>query len=309
MRRLGWPTWVGSCAFLVILAGLLASTAFGATTSWKFETETYDFGPQLPGRTLAEHSFVLTNTGELPITRILWGIRWWGAPPLDPELFKETSSSKCRAIQPEESCSMRVAFNPLTPGLKQGELSASTSSGEPPEIGVQMKGEGGSLYVAIEPESLNLGSVEVGGSASSRVVTVVNQGDVNLVWEGTSLTDLLGDPLSPDPFEIRGESCVTGLLVAPGGYCTIQVALAPSTAGSFKGRLQIAGSPSGSPQSVELSGTVTPARSGSSGPGTSKPQSTRLVCPSGKRRVVKGGKQACVKKDRHRRHRSRKTRS
>lgn len=299
---------IGSSALLLLITGLFAAAACGATTSWQFETETYDYGPQLAGGGPVDHSFVLTNTGETTIRSIAWGIRWWGGLSLDPELFSITSESRCRALEPGESCSTPVAFTPLTPGMKQGELSAYSAGAEPKELGVQLRGEGGSLYVAIEPEVLNLGSVEVGGSATPRTVTVLNQGNVDLTWKGAYLTDLSGNPLLSGAFEIRGDSCVTGLRVAPGGSCMVSIALVPSTAGSLKGKLEIPGSPAGSPGSVELLGTVTaqrPTSSASVTPATSKPRPAKIVCRKGKRKVTKNGKQTCVKKARHRHHRSR----
>jgi hypothetical protein len=287
-------TGAGVGALLIVLAGLLSAGALAATPSWKFDTQTYDFGPRPVGGVPIEHAFFLTNTGETEITQILWGTRIFGS---ESELFKRTSNPICRTLMAGESCSMSVAFNPLSLGTKSGELLVKTSSGEPSEMAVELKGEGGSVYVAVEPEVLNLGSVEVGSTSASRAVTVVNQGDIEMTWKGAYLTDPFGIPIPSGPFQIVGETCGVGAPVEPGGYCTVSVELQPSQAGAFSGELQLVDSGPGSPQSVVLKGTGTARPDAASPlPATPKPKSTKLVCPKGKRRVLRRKKQVCVKK-------------
>jgi Abnormal spindle-like microcephaly-assoc'd, ASPM-SPD-2-Hydin len=307
MKRLG-PMWLGLFALLAVVAALGAPSASGAGPSWSFETETYYFGPQLAGGSSTEHQFVLTDTGDTKIERILWGIRWWwpGTGPLsiDSELFRLVTDPPCRTLEPGASCSMSVAFTPQTVGPKEGRLEVWTSGGEPTEAGVELRGEGASPQVAFEPEHLDFGSVEVGQSAA-QTITVENQGDLGLAIENILVAELLFH--SSGGFQVAGGSCQAGQVVPPGGSCTIQVAFTPSGAGTLRSVLSISDDAPPTPQSIELLATGVWPPPSSSGGGTTPTSSTATrpkngppVCPKGKRRAVKKGKKICVKSHRHR---------
>lgn len=309
-------TWVGGGALLVLLLLAAAPAASGAAFSWEFEAETYEFGPQLAGGAPTEHAFVLTNTGEEKIERILWGVRWYlgpeGTSPLDEHLFRLGTAPVCRTLAPGESCTMVVAFAPESVGQKYGELQVHTSHEGPPAIGVQLRGQGASPRAQLAPEGLSFGSVEVGKSSAPQSLSVENVGDYGLRIESIYLADILGAPQPSSPFQVVGGSCQAGLVVAPGAGCTIEVVLAPSAIGPVGARLAIADDAPGSPQSVEVQGAgVAAAQSAgppaagavpTSKPPPIKPKPAVLVCPKTKRRAVKHGKQICVRKRHHRHH-------
>jgi hypothetical protein len=299
---------MGMGAFLAFLVVLGVPSAFGASYAWEFESETYDYGPQLTKGPLTAHSFVLTNTGDTKIERILWGIRWYLGPqgdpdqPLDEQLFR-LETPECRTLKPGASCTMTVAFAPLLVGPKYGELQVGTSREGPPDNSVQLRGRGGSPRVAFTPDHLDLGSVEVGKSSAPQIITVENEGDFPLAIQTISLTDLLGAPQPQGPFQIVGGTCQAGGLVDAGSNCTVQVAFAPSAAGAVGARLALTDNAPGSPQLIELAGSGTAPPAQLVAAQTPTPSATAFVCPKGKRRTVKNGKQTCVRKrKRHREH-------
>lgn len=303
----------GVGALVVLLAILCTPGASGASYAWEFETETYDYGPQLAGGPPVQHAFVLTNTGETKIERILWGIRWYlgpeGTQPLDERLFR-LETPECRTLKPGESCTMTVGFAPVTLGAKYGELQAYTGREGPPGIGVELRGKGASPQVALEPERLDFGTVEVGRSSAPQTITIENQGDLGLAITSISLVEPTFQ--STGGFQLAGAGCQAGQMVPPGGSCTIQIAFAPSGAGTLRSDLSISDDAPATPQSLELLGTgelpTSPSSSGGDGvtPSSATPigrQPEPPTCPKGKRRVVRKGERICVRI--HRRHRVR----
>lgn len=258
MRRRWRHMWLGMGVVMALLAAVPAPAAVGATESWEFEASTYDFGP-VPLGSHPVHQFILTNTGEAPIASGSWRLRWVG-PPLDPELLRVVSSNcSWRTLEPQESCSISVSFNPIYLGPKEGEVGLISNSPGVASAAVELEGEGVGPLVVIEPEHLIFGAVQAeGGTSPPQTAVVKNHGNYDLAISGISFTDLAGAPQSPSPFRVVGGSCQPGQVVVPGGSCTIEVALAPSQSGSFRSRLAISDNAYGPPQSIELQGTGTP---------------------------------------------------
>lgn len=162
MRRGRQHTWLGLSVVMALLPALSAPAAFGAEGSWEFETQTYDFGSALPG-SHTSHQFVVTNTGESPITGGGWVLRWRLFGPGDPELFHVISNG-CRGatLGPEESCSIGLSFNPTHPGPKEGQLELASDPRSAPNVKVGLEGEANGPVAAIEPNLLLLGVVAAG---------------------------------------------------------------------------------------------------------------------------------------------------
>lgn len=259
MRRGLRHAWLGLGVIMALLPALPAPAAYAATGSWEFETQSYDFGSVLPG-SHASHQFALTNTGESPIAVGRWTLRWRLFGTANPELFHVISNGCAgRVLEPEESCSVGLSFNPTYPGPMEGEFVLPSSSGEASTAILGLQGEANGPVVAIEPEHLLLGVVQAGSGVSPpQSVIVKNQGNLGLTIEDISFTDLAGAPQSPSPFRIVGGSCQRGTVIAPEGACTIEVSLAPPQAGTFESRLAISDNAYGPPQSVEVRGVGTP---------------------------------------------------
>jgi hypothetical protein len=259
MRR-GWRHTLGlSVIALALLLALPVPAALGATGTWEFEPPVYDFGPVALG-THPVHQFSLTNTGETPIEGSSDSALWWYAVPgVEADLFHIVSNSCQTTLEPEESCSIGLSFNPNHPGYTEGELEVAARSGAD-NAHLAFEGHGVGAVAAIEPEHLEFGAVQAGSGASApQSVVVKNNGNLGLTIGNMSFTDRSGAPEKQSPFQVVGGSCETGEPVAIwGGSCTIEVALAPSEAGSFSSRLVIFDNALSSPQSMELKGTGTP---------------------------------------------------
>lgn len=267
MRR-GRQNWRGLTLLGAILSAIAVSAppAQAAVASWEFDAQTYDFGPVMPGSGPTDpHLFKLTNTGETALGIGMYGIGWWGGEALDPELFQITSHD-CNTILPQESCSIGVVFNPVTVGPKRGSLSVVTPGGEPPAASVMLYGEGAGPWVSVAPERLHFDPVEVGKPSPVQVVTVENQGSLDLTIGDVYLTDYFGARVSGSAYTVAGETCHAGLVVPSKGTCTVNVAFEPQEAGFFQSRLAIEDDAPNSPHSIEVGGAANLPADRSPGP-------------------------------------------
>lgn len=324
---------VGACAFLVILGLLGSSSAVAATTSWEFKTsaefpgQVLYFGETLAGGGPTEpHEYVLANTGETPITvkNLIIGVE----TPSDPHVWS-VYRQNCimgRPLEPGETCSVGVVFDPLTAGWREGSLRAQAVKGGPPPAQVAFEGHAIGPWVEPEPESLDFGSVQVGaGPSPVQTITLVNEEPLPLMIYGTSVTDTYERPEFPaGPFRVVGGTCHEGVVVPTSASCTVEVILEPSHVGSFESKVVIADNAE-SRQSVRLRGvgvapppppgigTITKPEpdnaspSAPVAPATSTPTKPELEpplrCPKGKRKAARQGKTVCVRHHKHhRRH-------
>jgi Ca2+-binding RTX toxin-like protein len=99
----------------------------------------------------------------------------------------------------------------------------------------------------VGPASLAFGSVTSGTTSASQPVTVTNTGSAPLLVGVVSLTGA-----NPTQFTVTGNTCT---IVAPAGFCTINVAFAPTAVGAAAATLSIAHNAAGSPSLVTLTGT------------------------------------------------------
>jgi hypothetical protein len=104
--------------------------------------------------------------------------------------------------------------------------------------------------VNLSPASLTLSSPSVGVTSAAQSVTLYNYGNASLSISSIAL----GGPNSTD----FGETSNCGTSVATGAGCAINVTFTPTATGSRSASLTIADNASGSPQTVNLTGSVTP---------------------------------------------------
>ncbi len=312
----------GFCLGLIIaLTGLLAAAAEAATSSWEFdraefyfEAAPYGSGPTEP------HVFTLTNTGETQLIAKTWGFSWSAvAAWLQEGPRFQVISTQCqnRVLEPGESCSVEVAFDPLHAGWANATLRYKTANEEVPYASVALRGEGTGPAMPMMPSHLDFGSVPVGTTSAPQTVTLENQStlDIWTLW-GTSLTSWNSALPQSGPFKIVGGSCQMGGGLAPGETCSVEVSFAPTETGNFQSSLDVSDAAPESPQSAELEGVAIPAPSVSpepAPPGTTTLSKTRTApattsssqskrsCPKGKRKVLRKGKKVCVKASRHQR--------
>lgn len=291
---------------LMFLAAVSAPTALGATASLEWDPPTFDFGPVPYASGPSEpHEFTLTNTGETQLKTAYWRSRWlsyWtdGSDPF------WTTSSTCHVLEPGESCSIEMVFDPLHPGIWRGWQEVRSQIEGEPWAELELSGEGTGPWAPLTPEHLVFESVAVGMTTAPQTITLESQDHEEFTIADISFTQVDDQPLSSAPFQVVGGSCHEGELLGPGETCTIEVAMAPTRFGVAQSQLEITDGAPGSPQTVELEGTATVPADNQlvTPPLTITPQPPlKRACPKGKRKVVKKGYRTCVKIRRHHRHR------
>ena len=102
--------------------------------------------------------------------------------------------------------------------------------------------------LGLSTTDLNLGPTLIGSSGIG-AVTVTNTGTPDLIISGVS------SPASP--FSLSGGSCLAlPITLAAGESCEIEVSFAPTTTGSFSDAIVITSNATGSPDTVNLTGSA-----------------------------------------------------
>ena len=292
----------------MVLATVGAPTALGATASLEWNPPAYDFGPVSYGSGPSEpHEFTLTNSGETQLVTKHWRSRSVAYWPEAPDPFWAPSPSGCHILEPRESCSIELVFDPLHPGFWRGWQNVRSQIEEEPWAELELTGEGTGPWVPVTPEHLVFESVAVGMTTTPQTITLESQDREKFTIEKISFTPVGSLPLASPPFQVVGGSCHEGESLAPGKTCTIEVVMAPTASGLVQSKLEITDTAPGSPQSVELEGTATPAPADGQpitvqSLATTPPPRVKRTCPKGKRTVVKRGRRICVKRRRHLQH-------
>ena len=186
----------------------------------------------------------VTNTGGSSL--IVSGISFTGT---NASLFSHTSTCGQAAVAPNATCTIEVLFKPTSAGSFTATLNiADNATGSPQTVAITGTGTGGAA-VSLSPTSLSFGSVAVDSSATLPV-TVTNTGSSNLTVTGISFTGTNASLFS------HTSNCGSAA-IAPNSTCTIQVTVKPTSAGSFTATLNITDNATGSPQTVDITGTGT----------------------------------------------------
>ena len=226
-------------ALLMVMTSLIVPAAKGATASWEFDRSEFYFAPAPYGLGPTEpHVFTLTNTGETQLMAKTWGFKWSAVAAWlgeGPRFQVISSGCQDRALEPGESCSVEVAFDPLHAGWVSATLMFKSQNGEVPYASVTLRGEGTGLAIPVTPDHLAFGPVSVGTTSLPQTITLEGQSTTYAYrLEDISLMPPGSLPPSSSPFQIVGGSCQKGLQLGPGETCTIEVAMMPTEVGSFR---------------------------------------------------------------------------
>jgi hypothetical protein len=148
-----------------------------------------------------------------------------------------------------DSCTIPIVFTPSGSGVRTATLKLTdNATGSPQSISLTGEGQAPTASIDLSPSSMNFGSVNVGSSESPEIGTIYNTGSANVTITGLSITG----PNAGD-FVIFSNGC--DFTVAPGNFCTYQIAFIPTATGARSATLQISDNAVGNPQGVALSGT------------------------------------------------------
>ncbi len=237
-----------SDAFLVALA---ENTSAGPIV--EFNAPELNFQNQLVGSPEITQLSILTNGGTVPLEITSLGIAGTNA--------NDFSQSNNCPISPQTlaaggNCSITVTFAPSIAGAESAALSFTDNAPGSPQS-VNLAGTGEEPLASPSPQSVSFGNQPTGSTSAQQVVAISNAGNLAL---NISLVALSG--ADPAQFVIRGvDTCTNPPMVQPGGSCSIGIAFAPQSTGSFSAAIQFtdnAGNAASATQIIPLSGTGVP---------------------------------------------------
>lgn len=162
------------------------------------------------------------------------------ADPLGPYLYSlQRDGVHGFLIDAQSGLLSEIAGSPFGGNASQGALAIS---GAPAQA---LSGPAAAIF----PASEDFGSVTVGQSSNSQLITLTNTGG-----QGLSLNSISATGANPSDFEVT-PNCSFPTVLSPNATCTVSVAFSPTTAGTRQASLAASDNAPGSPQTIPLSGT------------------------------------------------------
>ena len=179
-----------------------------------------NFGSLKTGSTSNPKTITIRNTGKgnLKIYSII--IEGTNASEFN-------QSNDCSTIFPGDSCSINVIFSPTVPFIKKSAtIIISSNYAKKPTVNVKLSGQAAPPKISVSPKSLNFGTVQVGNTSPSKIITVKNTGISDLeINNNISISGANADEFS------QTSDCTT---VSPSGSCTVNVTFTPTTQAGTK---------------------------------------------------------------------------
>jgi hypothetical protein len=196
--------------------------------------------------TSSAQTVTLANTGNATLT--IQGIGLSG--PNSGDFHQQNACPSTLAA--EAHCTINVTFTPKAEGSRSASLAiADNASGSPQSVALSGSGTTASApVVSLSPTSLSFENHQVNTTSAAQTVTLTNTGNAALTIKGIGLSG----PNSGD-FHQQNTCLSSSSTLAASASCTINVTFTPKAEGGRSASLSIADNASGSPQSVDLSGT------------------------------------------------------
>jgi Abnormal spindle-like microcephaly-assoc'd, ASPM-SPD-2-Hydin len=200
-----------------------------------------NFG-NVPLNVASKQSVTLTSTGTAPVTISAATVT---GPP-----FTVSGATFPVTLNPNQSVTLQVQFNPAATGAASGQLTLTSDSTTGATNKIQLGGTGVAAttpQLTVSANSLAFGNVAVNSSATL---------PVTLTSSGTAPVTISGAALSGTGFTDSGATFPVTL--NPSQSVTLQVKFNPTAAGGASGQLTInSNSSTGASTVVQLSGTGT----------------------------------------------------
>ena len=165
-------------------------------------------------------------------------------------------------LAPSHSCSISILFTPAAFGPRQAQLTVTDNApGSPQSVTLTGTGNGTpppAPAITFVPGTMNFPATNKVSSSAPSSVTVTNSGNAPL-----TISSILLGGKNPADFSAPSTNCI-GASVAPGNSCTITEIFTPAVEGARQATLTFTDNASGSPHSINLTGTG--LASNSSGP-------------------------------------------
>jgi hypothetical protein len=249
------PTTTGAASGQVTISSdstngstaVVALTGTGTTTSGSqtspqltMSATSVSFG-SVTLNTATIQTLTLTSTGTAPVTVNSAAITGAG--------FTIVAQSFPVTLNPTQSVTLQVQFDPTAAGAISGQIAISSNSttGSTALVALSGTGTAGNPQLAISAASLNFGSIAV-NTATTQTLTLTSTGTTPLTVNSASITGA--------GFTIIGGGFPVTL--NPTQTLTLQLRFDPTTAGALTGQITISSnSTSGGTAVIALSGTGT----------------------------------------------------
>ena len=211
-----------------------------------------DFGPHAPGYPSEYTTVTVTNTGSAGLTVPAGGVTLAGTNRDD---FDFTGTCDDVTVQPAQTCSIEVLFNPTANGSRSGSLQIASNAPGSPTV-VPLTGTGVPPALSFAPDPVPSVTTAVGTDTSFDPITVTNTSgaSVTIPADGVQITG--GDA---DKFGIVSQTCA-GQTLAASATCSIHAEFVPGLGtmpGDYSADLELTHGGAGNPLMASLSGTAT----------------------------------------------------
>jgi hypothetical protein len=206
------------------------------------------FGNQIVGTSSPVQMVSLTNTGTATLT--ISSIAITGANAGD---FSQTNT--CGAsVNAGANCSISVKFTPTATGSRAASVTITDNAAGSPQS-VSLSGTGIAPLVSFGgTTTLTYSGQPVGTTSAPQSVTLTNTGNASL-----TITSIAISGANSSDFAQTNTCPVSPTTLAAGANCKINVTFDPTAIGARNALLGVTDDASGSPQSISLTGTGTPA--------------------------------------------------
>jgi hypothetical protein len=202
---------------------------------------TLTFGSQNTGGSSAAQSVTLTNIGTATLSSI--SISMAGANPGD---FSQTNTCGS-SVAAGANCTINVTFTPTIAGSRSASLSiADNANGSPQTVGLTGTGVAAPI-VGLSSATLTFGQQVMNTMGAAQTETISNTGLATLIFSAFSIT-------GPDSADFGFTTNICGN-IAPQANCGVGVRFIPLATGPRSASLSLVDNASGSPQTVDLTGT------------------------------------------------------
>jgi hypothetical protein len=210
----------------------LRGTGVGEATV-TLDASRLDLGTVLIGKSRTRR-VTLTNTGNAPLQ--IQELVLDGRDAADFRIGRATDCPLEQRLPAEASCTIAVTFRPKEGGESRATLAiVHDAPGSP--TGIDLRGTGrGQAALAVEPDALDFGVLEVGDSSGAQSVTVTNTGTASFVLA----TIALAGPAATEFAVTDTGTCSEELQLGTGASCTIDLVFAPGLDGERSAALEIA---------------------------------------------------------------------
>ncbi len=279
-----------AAAICVLLAAIPALAAAApaegeepAAPQLAFEPGSYDFGLHEANRENSQTNFQIRNVGSVPAP--IYSIQVIGS---GSGAFW-TGNSDCfnHPLEPNETCSIQVSFNPNDVAPFSAQLRAESERGV--SATADLSGEGGRPELTAATNPTNFGSVPVDSGGVTKTIDVTNEGNMP---GGAFIAIISGGAVGS--FHLLDENC-TGTPLSPEATCNLVVNFDPISTGAKTARLFLVGDGEGGAQisltgvgleSVQSGGASPPQAGGPAAQTQSQPKPRRKRRNRSQRRYV-----------------------